>query len=281
MSDEKLQKVLAAAGWGSRRELEREIVAGQIKVNGRTATLGQRVGPGDKLQYQGRTLTVPEASRTAPRVLLYNKPEGEICSRNDPEGRPTVYDRLPMLNNGRWVSVGRLDFNTSGLLLFTDDGELANKLMHPSSELDRQYLVRVMGPVTDEILDRLREGVLLEDGMARFTEVQRGAESQGSNNWFMCVVREGRNREVRRLWESQSLKVSRLKRVRYGPIVIPPFVGPGQWLELDDKSLVELCKRAHVGKPPKRNLTPQQKLGEERQVRRLRARAARKARNKS
>lgn len=281
MSDEKLQKVLAAAGWGSRRELEREIAAGQIKVNGRAATLGQRVGPGDKIQFQGRTLTVPEASRTAPRVLLYNKPEGEICSRNDPEGRPTVYDRLPVLSNGRWVSVGRLDFNTSGLLLFTDDGELANKLMHPSSELDREYLVRVMGPVTDEVLDRLREGVLLEDGMARFTEVQRTSDGQGSNNWFLCVVREGRNREVRRLWESQSLKVSRLKRVRYGPIIIPPFVGPGQWLELDDKSLVELCRRAHVGKPPRRNLTPQQKLNEERQVKRLRARAARKARNKS
>lgn len=281
MSDEKLQKVLAAAGWGSRRELEREIAAGQIKVNGRAATLGQRVGPGDKIQFQGRTLTVPEASRTAPRVLLYNKPEGEICSRNDPEGRPTVYDRLPVLNNGRWVSVGRLDFNTSGLLLFTDDGELANKLMHPSSELDREYLVRVMGPVTDEILDRLREGVLLDDGMARFTEVQRTSDGQGSNNWFLCVVREGRNREVRRLWESQSLKVSRLKRVRYGPIIIPPFVGPGQWLELDDKSLVELCRRAHLGKPPRRNLTPQQKLNEERQVKRLRARAARKARNKS
>lgn len=281
MSDEKLQKVLAAAGWGSRRELEREIAAGQIKVNGRAAILGQRVGPGDKIQFQGRTLTVPEASRSAPRVLLYNKPEGEICSRNDPEGRPTVYDRLPVLNDGRWVSVGRLDFNTSGLLLFTDDGELANKLMHPSSELDREYLVRVMGPVTDEILDRLREGVLLEDGMARFTDVQRNSEGQGSNNWFLCVVREGRNREVRRLWESQNLKVSRLKRVRYGPIIIPPFVGPGQWLELDDKSLVELCRRAHVGKPPKRNLTPQQKINQERQVKRLRARAARKARNKN
>lgn len=278
MSDEKLQKALATAGFGSRREIEKAIAAGEIKVNGKLAHLGERVKTGDKIQWRGKTHVVPKADQADLRVLLYNKPEGEICSRNDPEGRPTVFDRLPKLNAGRWVSVGRLDFNTSGLLLFTNDGTLANKLMHPSAEIDREYLVRVQGAVDDDTLERLREGVLLEDGMAKFTAVERSksqGDTSGSNNWFYCVVMEGRNREVRRLWESQELRVSRLKRVRYGPIIVPAFVRPGQWLELGEKEIGELCKRAGMSAPAKKRFNQTQKDAQLRHVKKLRASSGR------
>lgn len=275
MSDEKLQKVLAAAGLASRREAERAIEAGEVEVNGRPAHLGERVKPDDKIVWRGETLVVPQASRAEVRVLLYNKPEGEICSRNDPEGRPTVFDKLPPLKNGRWVSVGRLDFNTSGLLLFTSDGELANKLMHPSSGIDREYLVRVQGAVEDEVLERLCEGVLLDDGMARFTAVKRGGAGGGANSWYHCVIMEGRNREVRRLWESQELRVSRLKRVRYGPILIPPFLKPGQWLELPEKDIADLCRRAGIEAPPKRRFRQDEADAQERRIKKLRAASGR------
>lgn len=278
MSDEKLQKVMAAAGLGSRRELERAIEAGEVQVNGRTAHLGERVKPGDKLIWRGENLVVPASSRAEVRVLLYNKPEGEICSRTDPEGRPTVFDGLPRLKDGRWVSVGRLDFNTSGLLLFTSDGELANKLMHPSSGIDREYMVRVQGGVDDEILERLCDGVLLEDGVARFTEVKRGGSGGGSNSWFYCVLMEGRNREVRRLWESQELRVSRLKRVRYGPVLIPPFLKPGQWLELEEKQVAELYRRAGLPAPPKRRFRQDEADARERHVKKLRGSSGRQSR---
>jgi 23S rRNA pseudouridine2605 synthase len=241
-SGEKLQKVLARTGIGSRREIEGVIEAGHIKINDRIAKLGDRVTPKDKIFVNGQRIIIsPEASRR--RVILYNKPEGEICSRSDPEGRPSVYDRLPSVKGERWISVGRLDFNTSGLLLFTNDGELANKLMHPSSVIDREYLVRVQGAVDDEMLRALREGVLLEDGVARFTDIVEGA-GESRNRWFYCVVMEGRNREVRRLWESQGVKVSRLKRVRYGNIFIPSHVRVGQWLELTEKEIADLCLTA-------------------------------------
>jgi 23S rRNA pseudouridine2605 synthase len=279
MNDEKLQKVMAAAGLGSRRELERAIEAGEVQVNGRTAHLGERVKPGDKLAWKGENLVVPASSRAEVRVLLYNKPEGEICSRTDPEGRPTVFDGLPRLKDGRWVSVGRLDFNTSGLLLFTSDGELANKLMHPSSGIDREYMVRVQGGVEDEILERLCEGVLLEDGVARFTEIKRGGSGGGSNSWFYCVLMEGRNREVRRLWESQELRVSRLKRVRYGPVLIPPFLKPGQWLELEEKQVAELYRRAGLPAPPKRRFRQEEADARERHVRKLRGASGRQSRS--
>ncbi len=239
---EKLQKVLARTGIGSRREIEGVIEAGHIKINDRIAKLGDRVTPKDKIFVNGQRIIIsPEASRR--RVILYNKPEGEICSRSDPEGRPSVYDRLPSVKGERWISVGRLDFNTSGLLLFTNDGELANKLMHPSSVIDREYLVRIQGAVDDEMLRALREGVLLEDGVARFTDIVEGA-GESRNRWFYCVVMEGRNREVRRLWESQGVKVSRLKRVRYGNIFIPSHVRVGQWLELTEKEIADLCLTA-------------------------------------
>ena len=194
-----------------------------------------------------------------PALFLYNKPEGEICSREDPEGRVTVFDRLPQLPAGRWVSVGRLDINTSGLLLFTNDGELANRLMHPSSSIDREYLVRVHGDVTEEITKALIAGVLLEDGVAKFTDIKESKNNEhanGTNRWFYCTVMEGRNREVRRLWESQELKVSRLKRVRYGNIFIPSYVRAGQWLELNDKELSELYQTAGLAAPRRRKFQP-------------------------
>lgn len=276
--DEKLQKVLAAAGYGSRRELEKAIEAGEVLVNGRQAHLGERVKPGDKISLRGTIFEVPASSRAEVRVILYNKPEGEICSRTDPEGRPTVFEALPRLRNGRWVSVGRLDFNTSGLLLFTNDGELANKLMHPSSGIDREYLVRVQGAVEDEVLERLCEGILLEDGIARFTTVKRGGSGGGTNSWFHCVLMEGRNREVRRLWESQDLRVSRLKRVRYGPVLIPPFLKPGKWLELEEKQVAELYRRAGLPVPPKRRFRQEDADAQARHLKRLRAASGRQSR---
>jgi len=241
-ADEKLQKVLARAGLGSRREMEREIEAGHVKVNDRIAKLGDRVLPEDKIFVNGQRIT-SQAAVSRRRVILYNKPEGEICSRSDPEGRRTVYDSLPSLKGERWISVGRLDFNTSGLLLFTNDGELANKLMHPSSVIDREYLVRIQGEVEDDMKQNLLDGVLLEDGVARFTDIVDGA-GEGRNRWFYCVVMEGRNREVRRLWESQGVKVSRLKRVRYANIFIPSHVRVGQWMELSDREISDLCMTA-------------------------------------
>jgi 23S rRNA pseudouridine2605 synthase len=241
-TDEKLQKVLARAGIGSRREMERAIEQGLVKVNDRVAKLGDRVTPQDKIFVNGQRVVL-RTELTRRRVILYNKPEGEICSRSDPEGRPTVYDHLPPLKGERWISVGRLDFNTSGLLLFTNDGELANKLMHPSSVIDREYLVRIQGEVTDEMREVLLRGVMLDDGIARFTDIVDGA-GEGRNRWFYCVVMEGRNREVRRLWESQGVKVSRLKRVRYANIFIPSHVRVGQWIDLTDREIEDLCMTA-------------------------------------
>lgn len=272
--DEKLQKVLARAGLGSRREMERAIEAGSVRVNDREARLGDRVTPQDKILYRGELVKV-RTQVPRQRVILYNKPEGEICSRQDPEGRRTVFENLPKVQGERWISVGRLDFNTSGLLLFTNDGELANKLMHPSSVIDREYLVRIQGAVDDEMKRQLTEGVLLEDGVARFTDVVEGA-GEGRNRWFYCVVMEGRNREVRRLWESQGVKVSRLKRVRYGNIFIPSHVRVGQWIELDDKEIRDLMLTAGLERPKVERLTPDEKRRLERQEKRLRAGAAKR-----
>jgi len=234
---EKLQKVLAAAGLGSRRELEQWIADGRILVNGQTATLGDRVNVEDKILVDGKPISRKQVRH---RVLLYNKPSGQICSRKDPEGRPSVFDKLPKLKKQRWICVGRLDFNTSGLLLFTTDGELANRLMHPSSQIDREYVVRVMGEVTDEKLQAMRDGVMLEDGVARFTDIQKGQEEDGVNQWYYVVIMEGRNREVRRLWESQGLTVSRLKRVRFGNLFIPSAVKAGRFTDLKSKEVREL-----------------------------------------
>lgn len=229
---EKLQKVLARLGLGSRRDIESWISGGRVQVNGAVATLGQRVGRSDAIAVDGRLVKREEGAEHVRRVLIYNKPDGEICTRDDPEGRPTVFDRLPRPKEGRWINIGRLDINTTGLLLFTTDGELANRLMHPSYEMDREYAVRVRGEVDDEMIERLKTGVMLEDGPARFTDVQEAPGGEGLNHWYHCVVMEGRNREVRRLWESQGLVVSRLKRVRFGPVFMTSDLPMGRWREM-------------------------------------------------
>ncbi|MGS2717609.1 23S rRNA pseudouridine(2605) synthase RluB [Eionea flava] len=267
---EKLQKVLARAGLGSRREMERVIQQGQVVVNGQVATLGDRVSLNDKIDVNGRRIKLEKPEERRIRVLLYNKPEGEICTRSDPENRPTVYDRLPPIKGDRWISVGRLDFNTSGLLLFTNDGELANKLMHPSSVIDREYLARIQGDVDNDMKQRLRDGVELDDGVAKFTDIVDGA-GEGRNQWFYCVVMEGKNREVRRLWESQGVSVSRLKRVRYGNIFIPSHVRVGQWIEMTESEIKELCGTAGVAAPSSKPLTRAQLDTHQRHQRKLRS----------
>ncbi|MGF6690296.1 23S rRNA pseudouridine2605 synthase [Metapseudomonas resinovorans] len=229
---EKLQKVLARMGLASRRDIEAWITEGRVKVNGEAATLGQRVDSHDAISVDGRLLKREEEVESVRRVLIYNKPEGEVCTRDDPEGRPTVFERLPRLKAGRWINVGRLDINTTGLLLFTTDGELANRLMHPSYEMDREYAVRVRGEVTEEMLENLKQGVMLDDGPAKFTDIKEAPGGEGFNHWYHCVVMEGRNREVRRLWESQGLVVSRLKRVRFGPVFITSDLTMGRWREM-------------------------------------------------
>lgn len=245
---EKLQKVLARLGLGSRRDIEGWISGGRVRVNGELASLGQRVEPDDAIAVDERLIRREEAARVVRRVLIYNKPEGEICTRDDPEGRPTVFSRLPHPKEGRWINIGRLDINTTGLLLFTTDGELANRLMHPSYEMDREYAVRVRGEVDDEMLERLKNGVMLEDGPARFTDIQSAPGGDGLNHWFHCVVMEGRNREVRRLWESQGVVVSRLKRVRFGPVFLTSDLPMGRWREMGQAE-VDILSR-EVGLEP-------------------------------
>ncbi len=236
--NERIQKLLSLTGVASRREAERWIADGRVTVNGERAKLGDRAGRNDDIRVDGRAISVEEAGVNT-RVIAYNKPVGEVCTRDDPEGRPTVFDHLPKTKNERWINVGRLDINTSGLLLFTTDGELANKLMHPSSGVDREYAVRVRGDVDQDMINRLKEGVLLEDGMASFTDV-RYFDGEGQNKWYHVVLMEGRNREVRRLWESQEITVSRLKRVRYGCIFMPANVPVGTWVELGQKEVNDL-----------------------------------------
>jgi 23S rRNA pseudouridine2605 synthase len=259
---EKLQKVLARAGLGSRREMERWIEAGRVVVNGKASSLGDRVEAHDQLVVDGR-IVEPAPAQEA-RCILYHKPPAEVCSRSDPEGRRTVFERLPRLKSGRWISIGRLDFNTSGLLLFTTDGELANALMHPSSNIEREYMVRVMGEVQEDMLQRMLAGVMLEDGVARFTDIQE-IGGEGINRWFCVVLMEGRNREVRRLWESQGLTVSRLKRVRYGEVFIPPKVKQGQWMELDRAEVKSLYRMATMVPKEIQRATPKEREVMERQ----------------
>ena len=239
MKDEKLQKALARLGLGSRRQMEDVIREGRVSVNGNVATIGDRVGQGDEIRVDGRLLRYTAENEKRRRILMYYKPEGEICSTHDPEGRPTVFERLPPLTHDRWVMVGRLDINSTGLLLFTNDGELAHRLMHPSNEIEREYAVRVMGEVTPEIMRNLTNGVQLEDGMAQFDDItEKGGE--GINKWYQVKLKEGRNREVRRLFESQGLKVSRLLRTRYGSVELPRELRTGRYLELDRREIDKL-----------------------------------------
>lgn len=263
---ERLQKVLARAGVGSRRQVDAWVEEGRVTVNGDTAIPGQKVGLGDEVRVDGRVIGIENAHAPVRRVLMYNKPEGEVTTRSDPEGRPTVFDGLPSLQDQRWIAVGRLDLTTSGLLLFTTDGELANRLMHPSQEVDREYAVRVFGDVDDDMIQRLLDGVLLDDGMARFSDVQPAGGS-GINRWFHVVLFEGRNREVRRLWESQGVQVSRLKRVRFGPAFLPSRLPVGRWEELDQKGVDALSRK--VGLEPLKipAQTPQEKAHQRRRQR--------------
>ncbi len=247
---ERLQKILANTGFGSRRELEGWIADGQIRINGREAKLGDRASLNDDLVVKGRFYrVVADDQRGARQVLAYHKPLGEVTTRDDPEGRRTVFDNLPRLSQGRWISVGRLDINTLGLLLLTNDGQLANALMHPSSQLEREYAVRVNGRVSPEILGNLREGVELEDGLAKFDRIREDG-GEGANQWFRVTVKEGRNRVVRRLWESQELQVSRLIRTRYGSFNMPKFLGRGKVIALPSGDIDLLCKLAGVEQKP-------------------------------
>ena len=236
---ERIQKLLAQAGVGSRRQVEKWILDGAIQVNGDVAKLGDKITTRDIVKLRGKPVKLAGKLEVDTQVLIYHKPTGEIVSKRDPEGRPSVFKRLPRLKMGRWIAVGRLDLNTQGLLMFTNDGELANKLMHPSQQIDREYAVRVMGAVNHEMLDRLVNGVELEDGKARFEDVQESG-GEGVNRWFHVVVAEGRNRVVRRLWESQGCKVSRLIRVRYGTVFLPPGLPAGQHQLLDKKEVQAL-----------------------------------------
>jgi len=242
---EKLQKVLARVGLGSRRYMEEVIAAGRVSVNGQVAQVGERIEPGDELRIDGRKVQFQIEDEIRRRVLIYYKPEGEICSRNDPESRPTVFDHLPPISNDRWVMVGRLDINSTGLLLFTNDGELANRLMHPSNEIEREYAVRVMGEVTPQLKNNMTNGVVLDDGPAKFESFSE-IGGEGINRWYQVVVKEGRNREVRRIFESQGLKVSRLLRTRYGTVILPRELRTGRWMELDKTDIDNLTKAVEL-----------------------------------
>jgi 23S rRNA pseudouridine2605 synthase len=237
-ASQKLQKVLAQAGLGSRRAMEELVRAGRVTVNGEPARVGARVGPGDAIRVEGRLLRGAGTGRT-PRVLLYHKPEGEIVSRDDPAGRVSVFDRLPPLRGARWLAVGRLDYNTCGLLILTDDGGLANRMMHPRYGLEREYAVRVRGKLTGEQVARLRSGIELGDGKAHCDSVEEGG-GEGTNHWYRIVIREGRNRVVRRLFEALGLSVSRLMRVRFGPVALPPRLKRGQHVELPPHDVRQL-----------------------------------------
>lgn len=231
MSSERLQKILSQAGLGSRREMEGWIEQGLVHVNGARAKLGDSANSDDKISVRGKIIDNPLKIQYKTRILLYHKPVGEVSSRSDPKFTKTVFDNLPHLRQGRWVQVGRLDINTSGLLVFTNNGELANRLMHPKYEVEREYAVRVYGQVKPEIIKNLLQGVQLDDGLAKFKSIDyRGGE--GVNGWYHVVLAEGRNREVRRLWQSQGVEVSRLIRIRYGKLTMPRFLGRGEHTEL-------------------------------------------------
>lgn len=239
--------MLAAAGVASRRQVESWIGAGRLLVDGRPAELGQKISGAERLELDGRRISLAKP-RHAVRVIAYHKPEGELVSRSDPEGRPTVFANLPRLRGARWVTIGRLDINTSGLLLLTTDGELAHRLMHPSTEVEREYAVRVLGDVDALVLEKLQQGVMLEDGEAAFERIT-DAGGQGANHWYHAVLREGRNREVRRLWESQGVTVSRLLRVRYGPIELGRGLRRGKYRNLDEAEIRALYSAAGLPVP--------------------------------
>ncbi|MBF0218894.1 MAG: pseudouridine synthase [Gammaproteobacteria bacterium] len=236
---EKIQKVLARTGIASRRQIEQLISEGKVTVNGRVAQLGERVSGSERFSVEGKPVSRSTAKTQMSRLIIYHKPVGEVTSRSDPEGRPSVFAALPEVKGGRWIAIGRLDISTSGLLLFTTDGELANRMMHPSAEIERIYAVRVLGEVKPEVIERLGSGVELDDGPARF-QLIRDAGGEGANHWYHVTLKEGRNREVRRLWESQGITVSRLMRISFGPIQLSRQVRPGKWVEMNQADLAKL-----------------------------------------
>ena len=242
----RLQKIMASAGLGSRRALEQRIKSGEVYINGAAASIGQVVSNGDKVGLDGKEWKVIDIKVTQ-RSLVYNKPIGEVTTRSDPQGRPTVFDKLPIIKEARWIAVGRLDINTSGLLLMTTDGELAHAMMHPSNQVDREYACRIFGEIDAENLANLKNGVMLDDGPAKFSDIVAAGGEEG-NQWFHVTLLEGRNREVRRLWASQGVVVSRLKRVRYGAVFLPKRLSMGDWSELTTRDHKVL--REDVGLKP-------------------------------
>ena len=239
---EKIQKTLSNQGLGSRRELETWISAGRIRVNGQIAKLGDRISVEDRVEVDERRIYFEAQKDMLPRVLLYYKPEGEVCSRSDPEKRRTVFESLPRVGLGRWIMVGRLDLNTSGLLLFTTDGELANFLMHPSHEVEREYAVRILGGLTPDQISMLKQGVMLEDGLAKFLSLEEQA-GEGANRWYHVVLKEGRNREIRRMFDALGLQISRLIRVRYGPFTLPASLSRGRRMEFSVEEVNNFLKQ--------------------------------------
>ncbi len=252
MSSERVQKALARMGYGSRREIERLIGEEKIRINGQLAKLGDHVTEGDKVNVGNRRAII-KSDVNRIRVLLYNKPEGEICTQKDEQGRPTVFKSIGRLKEGRWIGVGRLDINSSGLLLFTNYGDLANHLMHPSSEIEREYAVRVQGEVTQDMIKNMLKGVELEDGLLKFDQILDGG-GQGANHWYHVILKEGKNREVRRLWQSQDVRVSRLTRVRYGSIVLPRDLKVGKKLELTLDEIKTLFAEVKLAWPASRDV---------------------------
>ena len=238
---ERIQKTLARCGLGSRRQIESAIKLGQITINREPVTLGQKLLVGDKIGWKNRAWIV-ELEVMMPKVLMYHKPLGLVCTKRDEKGRPTVFDKLPQVKGEKWMNIGRLDINTTGLLLFTTDGDFANHMMHPSANIDREYACRIFGEIKEDTVKNLLSGVELEDGVAKFSDVQAAGGEDTSNKWFHVALMEGKNREVRRLWESQGVQVNRLKRVRYGGVFLPKNLRQGDCRELNAKELALLFK---------------------------------------
>jgi 23S rRNA pseudouridine2605 synthase len=243
----KLHKVLAEAGLGSRRDMEELIIAGRVSVNGEPAHIGQRILPTDLVKINGKPIQ-RKVNKRPPRVLVYHKPAGEIVSHSDPDGRASVFDRLPTMKTGKWLAVGRLDFNTEGLLLFTTSGDLANRLMHPRYGIEREYAVRTLGELEEGMRQKLLAGIELDDGVAQFSRIADGG-GEGVNRWYRVTIGEGRNREVRRMFEAVGLTVSRLIRTRYGAMVLPRNLKRGRWEELDEHAVRDLMAVSGLGKP--------------------------------
>ena len=256
---ERIQKVLSGLGLGSRREIEKWIADGRVKIAEETAKLGDRISKYDIVFIDGRKVDLSKLEENECRVIIYNKAEGEVSAPNDPDGRPSVYDHLPKLKGQRWISVGRLDVNTTGLLVFTTDGELANALMHPANVIDREYLCRVHGDINNTKLNNLLNGVLFEDGKAQFTDIVPGG-GEGRNQWYYVCITEGGNKEVRRLWASQEIEVNRLKRVRYGSVFLPSECKVGTWVEMPNKEINDIRARLGLKKIAFSRRTEQQKL---------------------